>query len=122
MGQEKIELKVGEWAGEWFVDEVVRFTGERLGSYPDYETESRRYAHGDAYTLYKCPGGYRVWVIEWNDHQPVEARLYPTVHSDSVGDDEVQPVYDVYTEEEARKRHPTLFAALGMPNTRDIDY
>jgi hypothetical protein len=50
------------------------------------------------------------------------AWLAPTVAAEDVDpEEEMLPVYDTYSEEQARASYPMLFAALGMPNVRDID-
>jgi hypothetical protein len=91
--------------------------------------ESRLKRKDINYSLYQCPGGYRVRRTEehlerrrersrwyWKE---VYTSLLPTV--DDVGENEQTHGYGLYTEEEARRAFPDLFSAVGMPNVRELD-
>lgn len=117
----KVEVKAGPFSPDGtFLGELVRFTGEEIGSYTDYAEASSKDDRGTTYTLYRCPrpggeaGGYRVHVERWSRWQGEdgEAYLWPQDEDGS---------YYVASEDGAREYHPYLFAALGIPNVRDID-
>ncbi len=111
-----------------FLGEVLRFTAEDAGSWTDYSMATSNDDRGVTYTLYKLPGDpvrYRVHELTWTRWQgeASEALLAP------VDEDEDDVTYGPggalsygsYTEDEARQAWPHLFAALGIPNVRDID-
>lgn len=113
--QNRVEVKVGHWSPDGtFLGELVRFRGEEVGSYTDYSEARSQDDRGTTYTLYRCGEGYRVYVERWTRWQgeSSEAWLWPQDEEGS---------YSVATEAEARKYHAHLFAAVGMPNVRDID-
>ncbi len=116
--ENRVEVKVGHWSPDGtFLGELVRFTGEEVGSYTDYAEARDRDDRGATYTLYRragSPGRYRVHVERWTRWQGEEnaAYLWPQ--------DEDGAFYAA-SEEEAREYHAHLFAAVGIPNIRDID-
>ncbi len=122
----KVEAKVGGWTSDGtFTGEVLRFVAEEVGAYTDYSEASSGDDRGITYTLYRTPDDrYRVYVEEWTRWQGEDssAALHPF---EERGEDDIygnEPlVYTTYSEEEARREWPELFAALGMPNVRDID-
>lgn len=113
--REKIEVKAGRFAPDGtFLGELVRFAGEEVGSFTDYAEGRSLDDRGTTYTLYSTPaGGYRVYVERWTRWQgeESEALLEPN------DPDAATP----FTEAEARQAYPELFAAVGIPNVRDID-
>jgi hypothetical protein len=136
--EDKVEVDVGHriFASDdrpRFVGEVVRFKGEYLGFYKaeDFLDDSSLKRTEISYSLYRCPGGYRVRRSELHSRRHREqsswqrkeafSRLLPTVDEEGVGRDEQTPNYGLYTEEEARRTFPRLFSALGMPNVCNLD-
>lgn len=133
--REQVEVKVGPYRADGtFVGEVIRFRGEEIGEWTDFSGATSRDDRGVSYTLYRLPdGNYRVHEFEWSRWQgeESEAHLYPVKRAsggeieeedEEVYGGEARLVeYDAYTEEQARARWPHLFAAMGMPNVRDID-
>jgi hypothetical protein len=136
--EDKVEVDVGHriFASDnrpRFVEEVVRFKGEYLGFYKaeDFLDDSRLKRTEISYSLYRCPGGYRVHRSELHSQRLRERSgwqrkeaflsLLPTVDEEGVGRDEQTPNYGLYTEEEARRTFPRLFSAVGMPNVRNLD-
>lgn len=131
-GESKVEVKVGRWTPDGtFTGEELRFAGEEIGSYTDFSMARSNDDRGITYTLYRVPPSgeagepaYRVYVKEWTRWQGEDesAALHPF---EELSEGEVYaniPVtYTTYSEEEARRAWPELFAAVGMPNTRDID-
>ena len=126
---DKVDVKVGVWLPDGtFTGEVLRFAGEEVGSYTEYSPANSRDDRGTTYTLYRCPPGnhYRVEVEEWSrwHTESSEAALFPNGSSaEDRGPEE--PLYDyseTYSEEQVRREYPELFAAVGMPNVRDLDY
>lgn len=129
----QIEVKVGRWMPDGtFTGETLTFTGEEVGSYTDYSMAQSRDDRGITYTLYRVPpsgdeaeGGearYRAYVEEWSRRQGEDssAALHPfEEREDPYGREPL--AYTMYSEAEARGEWPELFAAVGMPNTRDID-
>ncbi len=126
----KVEVKVGPYdeAGT-FTGEIVRFTGEEVGSYCERTGQTgSRDDRGSTYTLYRCPGGYRVLVEHWSRWQgegsrthllPNDAEDEPYLHE---LDDPGPITYGVLSEEYARSRFGWLFAAaLDEPNVRELD-
>lgn len=121
---QKVEIKVGSWwPDESFTGEILRFSGEELGSWtewPDIQGEHRV----KTYTVYRTPDGrYRIHVERWSRWQGEGTRawLEPTLAAEDIGPEEEIPVYETYSEEEAQRIYPKLFAALGMPKVRDLD-
>lgn len=136
--EDKVEVDVGHrvFASDGrprLVGEVVRFKGEYLGFYEaeDFLDDSRLKRTQISYSLYRCPGGYRVHRSELHSRRLRERSgwqrkeaflsLLPTVDEEGVGRDERTPNYGLYTEEEARRTFPKLFSAVGVPNVRDLD-
>jgi hypothetical protein len=134
--ENKVEVKVGHrvFASDGrprFVGEVLRFKGEYLGFYTaeDSTDDGRLKRTEVSYSLYRCPGGYRVFRSELHSQRRRErsrwhkkeafSSLLPT--ADEEGADEQTSNYGLYTEEEARRAFPRLFSALDMPNVRDLD-
>jgi hypothetical protein len=115
----KVEAKVGPYdEGGTFLGQLVRFTGEEVGSYTDYREARSSDDRGTTYTLYRCPGadspGYRVHVERWTRWQgeSSEAHLWPQDEDGS---------FYAATEAEAREYHPQLFAAIGTKNVVELD-
>ncbi len=130
--EEKVEVKVGGYSADGtFLGEVLRFTAEGAGSWTDYAMATSRDDRGVTYTLYKLPGDpdarYRVHELTWSNWQGEgsEAFLHPVDQDEE--DEEVTYApgealtYGAYSEDAARQEWPHIFAALGMPNCRDID-
>ncbi len=86
--------------------EVLRFRGEEI----DYYEE--RDAH---FTLYECPGGYRVHVDHEGDDRP--SYLNPSEVDRSTGEVE----YPTYTAKELVEAFPAFGEAVGVYRVRDID-
>src|SRR5215208_840377 len=113
----KREVRVGSWEpDETFLGGIVRFTGEELGSLTEWPE-----GHGEhrvkTYTLYRTPDGrYRIHVERWSRWcgEGTKAWLEPTVAAEDIGPEETLPVYETYSEAQARARYPKLFASLGM--------
>lgn len=122
--ERRVEVRVGREAPDGtFLGELVRFTGEEIGSYTDYSLAWSNDDRGMTYTLYRTPdGNYRVHVEHWSRWQGEDsaATLHPFGEKETVWDDEPTR-YRTYSEEEARREWPELFAAIGAPNVRDID-
>ncbi len=124
--EEKVAVEVGGYGADGtFLGELVRFTAEEVGSWTDFSMARSQDDRGVTYTLYRLPDGkFRVYELTWSRWQGEgsEAFLAPVVEDE---DNTYGPggalTYDAYTEDEARQAWPHLFAALGMPNTRDID-
>lgn len=127
---DKIEVEVGQWLPDGtFVGELVRFSGEEVGSYTDFSEARSGDDRGTTYTLYRRgpvegdQARYRVHVERWTRWQGEESEAFlrpvEPVESESVIRGPI--TYGVYTEEQAREAWGRLFAALGMPNVRDID-
>ncbi len=112
----KVEVEVGPYdEGGTFLGQLVRFTGEEIGSHTDYAEARSSDDRGTTSTLYRTPdGSYRVHVERWTRWQgeSSEAHLWPQ--------DEDGSFYAV-SEAEAREYHPQLFAAIGNPNVLDLD-
>jgi hypothetical protein len=121
---EKVEVEVGGYSVDGtFLGERLRFAAEEVGSWTDFSMARSQDDRGVTYTLYKLPGGkYRVHELSWSRWQGEgsEALLYP-VEQDEEAAYGGAFTYDAYTEDDARQAWPHLFAALGMPNVRDID-
>jgi hypothetical protein len=122
-GTEKVEVEVGGYGADGtFLGEVSRFAAEEVGSWTDFSMARSQDDRGVTYTLYRLPDGkFRVYELTWSRWQGEgsEAFLAPVVEDE---DNTYGPItYDAYTEDEARQAWPHLFAALGMPNTRDTD-
>lgn len=126
----KVEVRVGPYDERGaFLGEVVRFSGEEVGTHVEYLGEvSNRDDRGSDYTLYRCgEDSYRVLVEHWSRWQGEgsAAHLFPnSAEDDPYADDPDygRPVhYTTYTEAQARAAFPRLFAALGMANVRDLD-
>jgi hypothetical protein len=121
---EKAEVRVGSWLpDQTFLGEVLRFSAEELGSWtewPEIQGEHR----AKLYTLYRTPDGeYRIHVLRWSRWcgEGSRAWLEPTLAPEDIGPAEEIPVYETYSEEQAQRIYPKLFAALGMPKVRDLD-
>jgi len=112
---EKEEVEIGKYLADGtFTGHLVLFTGEWVGYYD---------APGDeagvtvTHTLFRCPmpageaeAGYRVHIVDWRlkRGEASEARLEPSAPTP-------------FTEEEARRAFPKLFAAVDMPNIVELD-
>ncbi len=111
----KVEVKAGGWLADGtFTGQLVRFTGEEVGSYTDYAEARSSDDRGSTYTLYRTPdGSYRVHVERWTRWQgeSSEAHLWPQDEDGS---------FYAATEEEAREYHAHLFAAIGDPNVVEL--
>jgi hypothetical protein len=116
-----------------FIGEKVRFKGKSLGVYTveDSIDDSRLKRKVPSFTLYECPGGYRVKRTEfylqrrkeryrWQKHEAFTS-LLPTVDEGDAGPNEQTSSYGIYTEEEARRHFPDLFPAVGMPKVHELD-
>lgn len=117
--QNKVEVRVGHWAPDGtFLGELVRFTGEEVGSYTDYSEARSQDDRGTTYTLYRSPmpggeeTGYRVHAERWTRWQGEEPEAWL---------DPNDPDPAPFTEAEARQAYPHLFAAVGRPNVRELD-
>jgi len=130
----KVSVQVGSWSRSGaFTGETLRFTGEKIGSWKERQGELGRPGYRIIdYTLYKVGGshpGYRVHIEGWNPTPPENrsATLEPNdARKDSsfAVDDPMhgkQLNYSTFTEEEARRAYPNLYAALGLSNVRDLD-
>jgi hypothetical protein len=121
---QKLEVKVGWWEpDETFLGEIVRFTGDELGSWTEWPEIQGEY-RVKVYTLYRLPDDtYRIHVERWSRWrgEGTRAWLEPTLAAEDIGPEETPPVYEAYDEAYARARYPKLFAASGMPNVRDLD-
>lgn len=127
----KVSVKVGGWDPDGtFTGQVIRFSGEEVGFYRQLHGQfSSGDDRGTDYRLYKTPDGkYRVHIDTWSRWQGEEsyAQLLPNnAEEDMFHPDDPEyghPVkYGTYTEEEARSRHPQIFAAIGDPNVIDLD-
>lgn len=120
-----------------FLGEKVRFRGELLGFFTEaYTLDDGRLKRKDVvYALYRCPDGYRVLRREtdyrrrrerarWTAVEAV-AGLLPVVGGGDADRNEQEegavPIYGTFDEDEARRRFPKLFSAVGLPNVRDLD-
>jgi hypothetical protein len=116
-----------------FIGEKVRFKGKSLGVYTveDSIDDSRLKRKVLSFTLYECPGGYRVKRTEfyfrrrkeryrWQKHEAFTS-LFPTVEEGDAGQNEQTSSYGIYTEEEARRDFPDLFPAVGLPKVHELD-
>ncbi len=125
--ENKVKVEVGGYSADGaFLGEVVRFTAEEVGSWTDHSMATSSDDRGVTYTLYRLPDGkFRVHEAAWTRWQGEESEAF--LAPVDVDEDDVTYgpggalTYDAYTEDEARQAWPHLFAALGMPNTRDID-
>lgn len=121
----KVELQVGRTTPEGaFLGEIVRFSGEEVGSHTEHERGDR----GTDYALYRCGEGYRVWLETWSHHRGEEnqATLLPNdaspePHAADPADQERPIAYSTYTESQARAEWPQLFAVIGDPNVWELD-
>ncbi len=86
--------------------EVLRFRGQEIDSYEE---------GGVYFTLYECPGGYRVHVDYGGRDQP--AYLNPSRHNHHTGEAE----YPTYSPEELVNEFPVFGEAVGVYRVRDID-
>ncbi len=120
----KVEVEVGGYAPDGtFLGERLRFEAVELGSWTDYRASSSSDDRGTTYTLYRPDGGrYRIHEYSWSRWQGEagEASLHPTEPVEDEWGTHGPIVYGSYTEEEARAEWPHVFAALDMPNVRDI--
>jgi transcriptional regulator with XRE-family HTH domain len=103
---EKVEVEV-RWETDYGTSgEILRFRGEEID----------RYEEKDVYfTLYECPGGYRVHVDYADGEQP--AFLNPFRPDRNTG----EIVYSTYTAEELVEEFPAFGATVGVMRVRDID-
>ena len=116
-----------------FLGEKIRFKGNSVGVYTaeDSIDESRLKRRVLSFTLYECPGGYRVKRTElylrrrkqrycWQKHEAFTS-LLPTVDEGDAGSNEQSSSYGIYTEEEARRDFPELFSAVGLHKVHELD-
>jgi EXLDI family protein len=105
----KVTVPVGRYDGDGvFLGEMLRFTGDEVGSYTDHRSRDDR---GTTYTLYRTlDGRYRVHVHEWTRWQGEDADAWLWPEDGETAD-----------EGDARQQFPELFAALGMPDVYDLD-
>lgn len=101
---QKIEVEVKWETDHGIRGETLRFRGEEIDSY------ERSDLH---FTLYECPGGYRVHV----EHEDGTAYLNPS-YPDSVTGEIDYPTYSV---EELVQEFPEFGEAVGVYRVRDID-
>ena len=107
--EKKVQIEVGgEDHDGIFRFETVRFTGEEVDSYED--------RHGNTFTLYKCPNGYRVYA-DVDVLGGARRTLFP-YREDQVSD-ELQ--YSLFTSEEVAKEFPLFASSVGITRIRDID-
>lgn len=106
--KEKVEVDV-RWDTEQGIrGETLRFRGEEIDYYED---SSSSYL----YTLYECPGGYRVYVESGGIDAP--AYLHPQRPNHFTGDLE----YPTYSVEELVEEFPVFGEAVGVYRVRDLD-
>ena len=110
------EIEVGAWSarGE-FLGLVRRVQGESPG---DYLSVGRGDAErGMSVTLHRFArggeAGYRVQVRRWEGDEEQSYWIAPTVEDEGY--------IGMFTEEEARREFPYLFAALDMPGGFEIE-
>jgi hypothetical protein len=116
-----------------FIGQKVRFKGNSVGVYTleDSIDESRLKRKVLSFTLYECPGGYRVKRTEfylrrrkeryrWQKHEAFTS-LLPTLEEGVAGPKEQTSSYGIYTKEEARRDFPDLFPAAGVPKVDELD-
>jgi transcriptional regulator with XRE-family HTH domain len=103
--EEKVEVEVF-WEDEQGFPraETLRFRGEEIEAYGE----------GPVFTLYECPGGFRVHV-DLADGE--NAYLHPSVVDRFSGEEE----YRTYTAAELVKEYPLFAEAVGVRRVRDID-
>src|SRR5215217_2853783 len=102
--EEKMQVRV-EWRDEndKSFEEQLQFTGEELDFYDG----------GDVtYTLFECPGGYRV---HEKDSSVGTASLHP--YDPSI----VVPYHRFFTAQEVAEEYPVFARAVGVMRVRDID-
>jgi transcriptional regulator with XRE-family HTH domain len=104
---DKVEVEV-RWKDSkgFFRPQILRFRGKEIDDYED---------RGMYYTLYECPGGYRVHVDCGATDEP--AYLEPSRPSPYPWETE----YLTYTAEELVKKFPEFGAAVGVVRVRNID-
>jgi transcriptional regulator with XRE-family HTH domain len=104
---EKVEVEVRWEDSKGFMrGGVLRFRGEDI----DYYEE-----RGVYFTLYECPGGYRVHVDHADGEKP--AYLYPSRLDPFTREVE----YSTYTVEKLVEKYPVFGSAVGVMRVRDID-
>ena len=103
-GKVEVEVKWEDRDGR-IRGEILRFRGEEI----DYHEESDSY-----FTLYECPGGYRVYVANGSDGT---AYLNPSLPHHYTGEVE----YPTYSVEELIEEFPVFGEAVGVYRVRDID-
>jgi transcriptional regulator with XRE-family HTH domain len=101
----KVEVEV-RWEADYGLrGEKLRFRGEEIDTYEE---------GGWYFTLYECPGGYRVHVENSNDGT---AYLNPSDHDRYTGEIE----YPTYTVKKLVEEFPLFGEAVGVYRVRDID-
>jgi transcriptional regulator with XRE-family HTH domain len=102
--EEKMQVRI-EWVDENDnrIAEQLRFTGEELEDYLVEEV---------SYTLFECPGGYRVHEEYSGDGT---ASLLPYDPSAA------EPYHRLFTAEEVAEEYPAFAHAVGVMRVRDID-
>ena len=103
--EEKVEVEVF-WKDEQGLPraETLRFRGEEIDAYGE----------GPVFTLYECPGGFRVHA-DFADGE--NAYLHPSVADRYSGKEE----YRTYTAAELVEEYPLFAEAVGVRRVRDID-
>jgi transcriptional regulator with XRE-family HTH domain len=102
---EKVEVEV-RWETEYgHRGEILRFRGEEIDSYED--------DHDSWFSLYECPGGYRVYVENRRDGT---ANLNPS-RINPTGEVE----YPTYSAEGLVEEFPDFGEVVGVKRVRDID-
>ncbi len=107
--KEKVEVDV-RWDTEQGIrGETLRFRGDAIDYYDDPSSSSY------LYTLYECPGGYRVYVECGGTDDP--AYLNPQRPNPMTGDLE----YPTYNVEELVEKFPVFGETVGVYRVRDLD-
>ncbi len=102
---QKIEVEVRWETDHGFRGEKLRFRGEEIDSLESSDSY---------FTLYECPGGYRVHVENGGDGT---AYLNPSYPERVTGELE----YPTYSVEELVREFPEFGEAVGVYRVRDID-
>ena len=139
--QQTVEVFVGRVGhGNIPFGEKIRFKGRKVGSYqdPSAPDDPDKAEKVTMHTLYRCPGGYRVYREEYTifpeekeryrgglpekrkryrigrGKEGHNASLLPTVEEGSDSGSETRQItYGIYSEEEARRTFWWLFSAVG---------
>ena len=109
MDTQKVEIKVGPFSPDGtFLGEFWRFTGEDVASWTEHISDPQD-NWTVTYTLYKCPGGYRLHVYKRSEWYGVGSRadLYPSACYEDLA--------------AVREDFPDVLAAMNYPDVVDID-